>query len=284
MGMRRTVLLLALMASVMIGVGGVAAALTPPVGELDAQCVVTSNVSYGSGEPIAQTFVAQKTGKLTSVISGGARDGQVKINAVNSLGIPTDNTLASAAFPSSEDSDGTVNFPYKDAASVTAGKRYAIVLDGTYNSWTATDTNVCNEGGFYERLSTGEWRAYNGRTYPDGSSGYDASYRTFVSPPDTIKPTGTVKVDGGARRTTARLVTLNFNATDPSPGYWEPASGVDSMRLKNAGRDWTAWQTYTTAKSWKLTRGAGEKTVYVQYKDHAGNLSAKASDSITYRP
>ena len=41
---------------------------------------------------------------------------------------------------------------------------------------------------------------------------------------------------------------------------------------------------YTTRKDWKLTRGAGKKTVYVQYKDAAGNVSAKASDSITYRP
>ncbi len=265
----------------MVGAVSVAAAQTAPVGELDAQCQFTSNGTYGRSDPLAQTFVAHKTGKLTSVIADGyALNGRVKINAVNSLGVPTDDTLASA--PYSTD-DGTVNFPYKDAASVVEGKKYAIVLDGTSTGWSARDTNMCNDGGFYERLDTG-WRVFNGRGYPDGSSGYDAVYRTFVSPPDTIKPTGTVSVNNGARRTATRTVTLGLGATDPSPGYWEPASGVDSMRLKNAGGNWTAWQPYAASKDWKLTRGAGKKTVYAQYRDAAGNLSANASDSITYRP
>ena len=70
-----------------------------------------------------------------------------------------------------------------------------------------------------------------------------------------------------------------MDASDPSPG-----TGVASMRIKNAGGNWTAWQPYAKSKSWKLTRGAGKKTVYAQYRDAAGNVSAKASDSITYRP
>lgn len=65
---------------------------------------------------------------------------------------------------------------------------------------------------------------------------------------------------------------LALDATDPAP-----ASGVASMRFKNAGTTkWSAWQTYATAKSWMLTAGAGTKTVYVQYRDKAGNVSAHA--------
>jgi hypothetical protein len=56
------------------------------------------------------------------------------------------------------------------------------------------------------------------------------------------------------------------------------------MRIQNAGGSWTAWQPYTTSKDWKLTRGSGKKTVYVNYRDGAGNLSARSSESITYRP
>ena len=98
-------------------------------------------------------------------------------------------------------------------------------------------------------------------------------------PADTARPTGTVLINGGKIRTASRAVTLRLNATDPTPG-----SGVASMRLMNAGGTWTAWQPYAESKGWKLTRGAGKKTVYVQYRDAAGNVSAKASDSITYRP
>jgi Tol biopolymer transport system component len=52
---------------------------------------------------------------------------------------------------------------------------------------------------------------------------------------DTIKPTGSVLIDGGADVTSSRVVTLTLDATDPAPG-----SGVESMRIKNAGRSWTA--------------------------------------------
>jgi hypothetical protein len=56
------------------------------------------------------------------------------------------------------------------------------------------------------------------------------------------------------------------------------------MRFRNAGTTtWSPWQAYTTNKFWTLTAGTGTKTVYVQYKDRAGNVSATASDSITYQ-
>jgi hypothetical protein len=97
-------------------------------------------------------------------------------------------------------------------------------------------------------------------------------------PLDTVSPTGSVEINGGTRITTSRTVTLTLDATDPSPG-----TGVTSMRIKNASGDWTAWQPYAESKDWKLTRGPGKKTIYVQYKDAAGNASMKASDSTKAR-
>lgn len=98
-------------------------------------------------------------------------------------------------------------------------------------------------------------------------------------PVDNTPPAGTVLINGDKLRTTSRVVTLRLRATDPIPG-----SGVASMRLKNAGGSWTTWQPYADSKNWKLTRGAGKKTVYAQYRDAADNVSALAADSITYRP
>jgi hypothetical protein len=78
----------------------------------------------------------------------------------------------------------------------------------------------------------------------------------------------------------SRSVTLKLSASDPSP-----ASGVDSMRFRNGGTTtWSSWFDYSTSKSWTLTAGAGTKTVYVQYKDRAGNNSAAASDTIRFSP
>jgi parallel beta-helix repeat protein len=92
-------------------------------------------------------------------------------------------------------------------------------------------------------------------------------------------PSGKVMINGGKVRTASRTVTLTLDASSPAP-----VTVVASMRIKNAGGKWTAWRPYTASKSWKLTRGTGKKTVYVQYGDGTGNLLAKASDSITYRP
>jgi hypothetical protein len=78
----------------------------------------------------------------------------------------------------------------------------------------------------------------------------------------------------------SRSVTLKLSASDPSP-----ASGVSSMRFRNGGTTtWSSWSSYSTSKSWTLTAGGGTKTVYVQYRDRARNISAMVSDTINFKP
>ena len=97
---------------------------------------------------------------------------------------------------------------------------------------------------------------------------------------DDTKPRGSVTIDGGQASTRDRTVELTLEAKDPGPD----SSGVSRMRLKNAGGDWTKWSSFERSKTWRLSVGAGSKTVYVQYKDQMGNVSAAASDNIKYRP
>jgi len=56
------------------------------------------------------------------------------------------------------------------------------------------------------------------------------------------------------------------------------------MRFRNGGTTtWSDWFDYTTSKSWTLTKGGSIKTVEVQYKDRAGNISVASSDTIRFR-
>jgi Bacterial Ig-like domain/RTX calcium-binding nonapeptide repeat (4 copies) len=104
-----------------------------------------------------------------------------------------------------------------------------------------------------------------------------ASRSWFV---DNVDPKGTISINGGNASTSSRSVTLKLSASDPSP-----ASGVASMRFRNGVTDtWSSWFDYSTSKSWTLTAGAGTKTVYVQYKDRADNISTAASDTIKFSP
>ena len=138
--------------------------------------------------------------------------------------------------------------------------------------------SACTSPKSYSSLSQGD---HNFRVRAiDKAGDFDAtaaSRNWFV---DTVVPKGTISINGGAASTASRSVTLSLSASD-SP----PASGVASMRFRNGGTtNWSSWFDYSTSKSWTLSAGAGTKTVYVKYRDRAGNISAAASDTIRFSP
>ena len=90
---------------------------------------------------------------------------------------------------------------------------------------------------------------------------------------DATSPTGSISINDDATYANSTSVTLNLNGSDAG-------SGVAEMQFSNDGSDWSSWETYATTKAWTLTSGDGTKTVYVRYKDNAGNTSGVYSDSI----
>lgn len=94
---------------------------------------------------------------------------------------------------------------------------------------------------------------------------------------DTANPAGgAITINGGAAKTNTTTVNLALSATDSG-------SGLSKMRFKNETGGWSAWEAYATAKFWNLTAGVGDKTVYAEFRDIAGNVSASVSDSIIFR-
>ncbi len=87
--------------------------------------------------------------------------------------------------------------------------------------------------------------------------------------------TGSVVINGGAAATNARTVTLTLAATDN-------AGAVSQMRFSNNKTGFSAAEAYATTKTWTLAFGAGTKTVYVQFRDAAGNWFGPFSDTIAY--
>jgi chitodextrinase len=79
---------------------------------------------------------------------------------------------------------------------------------------------------------------------------------------DTTAPAGTITINGGATHATSSTVTLTVSSID-----------AVQMQFRNANGTWSTWETYATTKTWPLSAGDGEKTVYVQFKDAAGNVS-----------
>ncbi|MBK9942328.1 MAG: VCBS repeat-containing protein [Kouleothrix sp.] len=96
---------------------------------------------------------------------------------------------------------------------------------------------------------------------------------------DTVAPTGTLAINTGAAQTTNTDVMLTLVGDDAAP-----ASGVAVMRFSNDGTNWSSWEPYAATRGWTLSGGAGIKTVRVQYRDNAGNLSAVEQATIVLEP
>ncbi|MEI8082499.1 MAG: hypothetical protein WCI74_11710 [Actinomycetes bacterium] len=97
---------------------------------------------------------------------------------------------------------------------------------------------------------------------------------TFTIAPETTPPTGSVVINAGANWTSSTAAVVTLSANDLG------GSGLADMRISDDNLTWSLWETYATPKDWTLTAGDGTKTVYVQYRDAAGNVSAIYSDTI----
>jgi hypothetical protein len=91
---------------------------------------------------------------------------------------------------------------------------------------------------------------------------------------DYTAPTGSLNINSAAAYTGSTAVTLNPSATDTG------GSLTATMRFSNDNSTWGDWVTYATSYAYTLPPGEGNKTVYVQYKDNAGNPSGSYSHSI----
>lgn len=99
-----------------------------------------------------------------------------------------------------------------------------------------------------------------------------------VIPLETIPPQGSIKINNDTFYTNSPEVILSILAEDNPDG-----SGLDKMRFSNDINSpffWSEWENYATTKNWQLSVGDGTKTVYAQFRDKAGNVSAAVSDTI----
>lgn len=91
---------------------------------------------------------------------------------------------------------------------------------------------------------------------------------------DTLPPTGSVTLNGGAASTNSATVTATISATDSG-------GTVAQMQFSWDNINWQAWQAYAVSKNLTLPT-SGFNTLYVRFKDAAGNISSVVNTSIVY--
>ncbi|MCC6783429.1 MAG: S8 family serine peptidase [Planctomycetes bacterium] len=162
-----------------------------------------------------------------------------------------------------------------------AGYSYSVAY-GAPTTPSTTPTLGANASSLELQLGTSAQDRYIALRAIDANG--NANVRSIHGPVriDTVLPAiASVELDGGAAFVTATAVAVAIDAIDAHSGLW-------SMRWSWNGLAWSAWTPYSaTAFGVELTgpggnANEGSKTLRVQVRDHAGNVSATASDSITH--
>ncbi|MBI4029728.1 fibronectin type III domain-containing protein, partial [Candidatus Berkelbacteria bacterium] len=144
-------------------------------------------------------------------------------------------------------------------------------LDG--NPVPAAQANFTAAGFSYQPLVLTEGKHQIQVKVADVAGNNDQLNTQFIF--DTVPPAGALSINQGAAYTNTMTVALVITAQDAT-------SGVTQMALSNDGVfDTELFEPFALEKTWQLTPGDGLKTIYVWFKDAAGNLSIIYAATIT---
>lgn len=225
--MRRTVLLLSVMATMILLAGSVALAAS----QLDQeQTEAPLSVGMDANYPMAQTFTAGVSGSLDKVSVHAYRVGTmeagdmlVSIQTLDESGLPSGTVLGAGSAPITDFSTnapgGWVDISLTQPASVSAGKSYAIVTStasasptgASFYGWGMAYNDPYPGGDAYDRTS-GQWAVRTDNGVP-----VDFAFKTFVVPDDKAPRVGRVQPANGETVRRGASVTANFSeAMDPA--------------------------------------------------------------------
>ncbi|MBL8028757.1 MAG: hypothetical protein JNL74_20195, partial [Fibrobacteres bacterium] len=145
------------------------------------------------------------------------------------------------------------------------------------------------------KLNTGSWSAYE--VYSTSKTNFDISaggqtlkkvyirFRDLAGNVTTGALYDSTVYDVTAPGAPSVVITDNQGYTnDSDPVLTISAVNADSMHFKVNTGAWTSWEAYNTSKSNLIisATGNGEKFVFAEFKDMAGNLSAAVYDSTVF--
>ncbi|MBI2603696.1 MAG: right-handed parallel beta-helix repeat-containing protein, partial [Deltaproteobacteria bacterium] len=149
---------------------------------------------------------------------------------------------------------------------------------------TCTDLSFADQGGGVYQVTvggcTGDGTFYLSLpsvvTVLDTVGNPSQSKKSVSITVDNTGPSGhSVSIDSGATYTSSTSVTLTLAASD--------TNGVSQMFVSNSATFASgSWEAFATSKAWTLAQTNATATVYVKFKDAAGNESTGVSDTIIH--
>ena len=190
--------------------------------------------------------------------------------------------------------DDSVAFTVDTAAPTS--NSISIDADADYDNDGSVDLTLASTGAAEMRVSnasdcsTGSYEAY-GTTknawalaqtnataivyvmFKDSAGNESTCISDTIIHDDQAPTSPTISIAGGADYTATNPVTLTLGAVDASHMYITNVAGCASGGTEEA---------YATSKSWTLGQTNATATVYVRYRDLAGNWSSCDNDTITH--
>ena len=168
-------------------------------------------------------------------------------------------------------------------ATVTKSSRVTLTLSATSDNGNVTHMQFSKDGGvtFFPfelfastrvvTLTAGDGLKTMTVRYRDELGNVSLPITASITLDATAPAAGTVTINGGAPFTNKRVVTLALSA----------AADVVQMQFSKDGVNYFRWEPFAASRGATLTVGDGVKSIFVRFRDAAGNISAPASDSIT---
>lgn len=105
----------------------------------------------------------------------------------------------------------------------------------------------------------------------------------FVLTLDTTPPDAAISINSAAPYTTSQVVTAGISSVAGDAFQMKVWGDVDNTNDANVQttEGASAWITYATSKSVKLSTGDGVKTLNLKIRDDVGNTSSGVADTIT---
>jgi hypothetical protein len=215
------------------------------------------------------TFTTEKTYQIIATATDEVGNTTtVQRNIIYDITTPTIDV--SVKTPTNTNSQ-TITGTMEEGVTVTVSSATATIGTLTYPSSTTWSVNIA-----------GMMEGSNTITIKSRDSAGNETTVTKEIVLDTIAPTGSVSINSGATYTTSTAVTLTLSASDNVgvTGYYVSASSSTPSASASGWTSVTSSTSYNTSVSYTLSSGDGNKTVYVWFKDDAGNVSTAYSDSI----
>ncbi|MFJ7732878.1 S-layer homology domain-containing protein [Lysinibacillus sp. NPDC097231] len=219
--------------------------------------------------PIADGAVKIKIPEKVVTNSGGALN-----KASNELQIiydgtpPTDIELNNTTVQEKQPLGTTVGT--LTATDAGSSQTFTYSLQSGDTSFFTIDGNVLKTNMLFEYDTKNSYKITI-RVTDEAGNTFDKDFTIQITKNNA--PTGSIVINNGAAYTSSTNVTLTMTATDLEGEAIE-------MRFSNDGTTWSSWEPKVSSKNWTLSNGEGSKTVYMQLRDSAGNISIVFSDTI----